>query len=108
MPVGSRAPLASLAFVPAQWPGSQTLAFQWPWEALSSSYCRLGDGVGWRQGTINLPACVWGWGGVGWLQDSCAVFLEARAQTKAEWQEWGEDSFNQSIFPARTWDPVRV
>lgn len=107
MPVGSRAPLASLAFVPAQRPGSQTLAFQWPWEALSSSYCRLGDGVGWRQGTINLPACVWGWGRVGWLQDSCAVFLEARAHTKAERPERGK-TFNWSIFPAPTWDLVWV
>lgn len=45
--VGSRAPLAPPAFVPALQPGSQTLAFQWPWEALSSE----------------RPA--WGWGGMG-------------------------------------------
>lgn len=43
-------------------------------DALSSDQGRLGGGVGWGQGTINLPACVSRWGVV--AQDSCAVFLE--------------------------------
>lgn len=67
-------------------------------EALSSSYCRLGDGVGWRQGTINLPACVWGWGGVGWLQDSCAVFLEARLRQRQNGQSGGRLSNLEHLF----------
>lgn len=49
-------------------PGSQTLAFQWLLDALSSDHCWLGGGMRWGQGTINLPACVCVYGGGVWVR----------------------------------------
>ena len=93
-PVGSRALLASLAFVPAQRPGSQTLAFQWP---LGGFVLQL------------LP--VWGWGGTeaGHHKSTClcvgmgsggvatrfmCCFSGSQGSDKGRTVGGGEDSFN--------------
>lgn len=83
-------------------PGSQTLAFQWLLDALSSDHCWLGGGMRWGQGTINLPACVCVCMGVcvgemGVVQDSCAVFLEARLGLRQR-QKRGKNRSTQASF----------
>lgn len=83
--------------------GSQTLAFQWLLDALSSDHCRLGGGMRWGQGTINLPACVCVWGCVGEMgvvQDSCAVFLEARLGLRQRQKKGKNCSTRASFLPA--------
>lgn len=103
-PVGSRAPGAPPAFVPAPRPGSQPLAFQWPPDALSSSGGRFGGGVGWGQGTINLPAvcaageAVWLWVGWGMAQDSLPLFW--KPGLGSDKGRRGESMFHPSVFPA--------
>lgn len=87
-------------FVPAQRPSSQTLAFQWPRDALSCDCGRLGGGVRWGQGTINLPACVCrrGWGEV--VQDSSAAFLEARLGIRQRQKRGKSLSTQESFLPS--------
>lgn len=64
-----------------------------------------GGGVGWGQGTINLPACVPA--RLDWreTQDSCAVFLEASLGLRQK-QKTGEEPFDPRVFPARISDTV--
>lgn len=102
-PVGSRAPRLP-AFVPAQWPAwLPDISIPMALDALSSDHCRLGGGMGWGQGTINLPACVCVWGCVGdmgMVQDSCAVFLEARLGLRQRQKRGKNCSTRASFLPA--------
>lgn len=79
------------AFVPAQWPGSQTLVFQQLWVALSYNQGRLEvEGrVGWGQGTINLPACMYVLKGLGrgWVESKIHVlFWELGLGSDKSWR----------------------
>lgn len=91
--MGSRAPAAPPAFVPAPPPGSQPLAFQWP----PGRFVLLrrpvwgwdGMGAGHHKSTCCVCArlgrpCGCGWDG-GWRKIHCCCSgSQARAQTKAE------------------------